>query len=180
MIKPTIKAINKIRKEYNIPKNASIPAHLYRKALEESTSNSRRDFRFEFELIELSHNRVHVRVIGNHLSKNVVDSLSRRDNIRYKNAFKIAAKAFYLKNHKKIRSFKRIEKGEIYFIFYSKHSRDHDNNSENIKRVQDNIVRLGFVVDDKRENLTSKKEPEEILIKKTEKPAIECIIERVK
>lgn len=152
--KPTVKAVDRIRKKYGLSHDDPLSAAQYREACSmgsEKSGNS--NFSFQYKLLKLTESCVMVEVAGNHLSKNSVDSLSFREKLAYKKAFKQGAKEMYLLERKRLRSFPVMKNAKISFAFYSKRSRDHDNNSENIKRVQDTLVSLGFLIDDKRENL---------------------------
>lgn len=152
--KPTVSAVNRVRKKYALSYSDPLSAAQYREAcLTGPEKPSGSNFSFQYKLLKLTENCVIVEVIGNHLSKNSVDSLSFRAKLAYKKAFKQGAKEMYLFERKRLRSFPVMRKAKISFAFYTKKSRDHDNNSENIKRVQDTLVNLGFLVDDKRENL---------------------------
>jgi hypothetical protein len=180
-----VASLNKVRKKYNLSKTQSISSAQFREAQEMSSAKTTKrkiDTKgFTFSIVELRDGYSHIRIEGNHLSKNVIDSLPFRQKLRYKASFKIGMNNFYAMNKRKIDKFKTIREGHISFIFNSTHSRDHDNNSETIKRVQDTMVILRIIEDDKRKNITlhPDKGIEEIIIKKGEKPSIECIIEGI-
>ncbi|HID40636.1 MAG TPA: hypothetical protein EYP33_00580 [Pyrodictium sp.] len=180
MIKPSIKSINAIRKKYLIEKNGSLTSAQYKEAIALGKQNNPQDktFSFEYKIIEINDETLILEVRGNHLSKNTVDGLSFRQKLAYKKAFKQGAKALYLLNVKTIKTFPVMESAFISFAFGNKRSRDHDNNSETVKRIQDTIVMLGIIKDDSRKYLLPKNEPEEILIKKNETPFVRVVLER--
>lgn len=102
---------------------------------------------------------------GKHISKNTYDSLSMREQIRYKNAFKEAANIFKVNHAKFLDSITPFTRAEVYYTFYSKayQHRDHDGNSENIKKFQDTFTKLGLIVDDNRKCLSAPYEPKEFI-----------------
>lgn len=158
MTKPTPKAIHAIRRKYDLSEDQPITAAQYREALMLATSSGsskgEQSFCFEYRLDEVGKDRVKISVWGNHLSKNRVDSLSFRGKLAYKKAFKIGADHLLVKERKRLKSLIPFDKATIFYTFYSKRSRDHDNNSENVKRVQDMMIYLGVIKDDTRECLS--------------------------
>lgn len=148
--KPTVKAVNAVRKRYGLSKNASLSTAQYKEAvhltMQKKTDTTQ--FAFQYKLLYLSDKGVVLEVRGNHLSKNRVDSLPFKQKLRYKKAFKDGARALCLMERKRLKSFPMMQRATIRFAFYSKYARDYDNHSETIKRVQDTIVSMGLLADD--------------------------------
>lgn len=172
MVKPTVKAVEGIRKKYGIAPNGALSVEQYREACSMSIDNQKVPFAFKYTIVSMSKQSITLEVHGDHLSKNVVDSLPFKQKLAYKKAFKDGAIALRMLEKGRIDAFPAMEKAIISFVFYSKKSRDYDNNSENIKRIQDTLVSLGFLVDDKRKNLTSKGNPKEVIVKSMPKVTV--------
>jgi len=115
-----------------------------------SRSDSASDF---FYHIEQKHEQYIVTVKGKHLSKNRFDSLSFKEKIQYKNAFKKAVEEYKILNMLRLKQLKTFENAEVHYVFYNPKSRDSDGNSENIKKLQDSLFSLGLIQDDKRKCL---------------------------
>ena len=148
--KPTIKAVNAVRKRYALPKNASLSTAQYKEAVRISMrrKTDTTQFAFQYKLLYLSKKGAVIEVCGDHLSKNRVDSLPFKQKLRYKKAFKDGVRALCLVERKRLKSFPVMQKATIRFAFYSQYARDYDNHSETIKRVQDTVVSMGLLADD--------------------------------
>jgi len=161
--KPTVQAINKIRKKYNLTKKDALTSLQYKEALGiniEKKSNGGHTFTFVYKMIKRTNKGTILEIHGKHLSKNRIDSLRFRDKLRYKKAFKEAMRTFYMINKKVLMGVDAYPTASIEYIFYSSQSRDWDNNFETIKRVQDTLTSLRIIEDDKRENIEKPKERE--------------------
>ena len=159
LLKPSVSALNKIRKRYSISKNGAITGAMYREAvaLTQSSSTKKHDpkFSFVYSFLHFSAKSIAIEVKGDHLSKNRVDSLPMRHKLRYKKAFKDGARALCLLERKRLRSLPMIQKAKVHFVFYTTHGRDYDNHSETIKRIQDTAVSiLGILPDDNPDIIT--------------------------
>lgn len=160
LLKPSVSAINKIRKKYSLSKTSSLSSKQFHEAVALTSAKSTQKkkgsdfgFSFEYRLITFTEKEVILEVKGKHISQNDVNSLPFRGKLAYKKAFKVGANAFYMKERLRLKSIPPIERSYISFVFYTKDSRDHDNNHENIKRTQDTLTVLNIIVDDKKANL---------------------------
>ena len=153
-IRVSAKALAEVRKKYNIKANESIPAHIFREAMSISVptkETKNRNFNFNVKILYITNNEISLEVIGDIMSKNQIDSLGRKDVIRFKKSIKKAFDDFYLSSKKDLSIFtstKYPNKYEIGFVFGVKRLRDWDNNQEVIKKIQDGIVRIGLIKDD--------------------------------
>jgi len=124
----------------------------------------RREFSFVFTIEEIAKNKEYLFALkGKHLSTNSVNSLSFKDKLRYKTSIKnsiLEAALIYRKLIPK----KAFQKVVITPTTFQSRSRDDDNLHATSKIIRDSIVNIGFVVDDKRENL--KQEATEEVISK--------------
>ena len=180
LLKPTVRAVNAVRKKYNLSKKASLSAEQYREAVGiSSAKSSDRTFAFRFKLLHFTYKGIVLEVEGNHLSKNRVDSLPLKHRIRYKNAFKDGARALYLLERKRLRSFTTMQKAKVHFVFYTTHDRDYDNHSETIKRIQDTAVSiLGILPDDNPDIITPQK-PKYYKVKNKNDRRVLMVIRRI-
>ena len=168
LYKPTPKAVTTIRKKYGLLKNDPLSTSQYKEACALSSAantTKSRQFSFKYILETLTHDEVVIIIEGVHLSNNRINSLTFKQKLAYKKAFKLGADELYLLERKRLKSYPVMQKAEIDFTFYTTRSRDHDNNNETLKRVQDTIVALGLVADDKRENIIMPSPPGEVLAK---------------
>jgi hypothetical protein len=157
--------------------NGSISARDYREVLSNVAmrGETEGEYYFEFDAKRVDENSFLFTLKGKHLSTNVINTLSRRNHIRYKNAIKESARNFFLVN-KKIIPEKAFEKATIKPTVYLRRSRD-DDNSKNLtlKTFRDLLSVYGFIVDDKRKNL-KQFEDEEVVGKEYK---IELLLQKV-
>jgi len=176
----SIKAINSIRKKYGLNKSDSLSSLQLREAMLLSSSlgrekgvrhnNSQKQvaksflFRYEIDKSSLGKKDVVLVVHGKHISKNVYERLpqwGKRSQNGYKSAFKKGADECYLTQKKVFDYLKKrtllyhtpFEYTIIQYTFVNPRSRDHDNQYSTIKPLQDTLVRLGLIIDDKQENI---------------------------
>ncbi len=148
-----------------------------------SASMSRRQifsFSFKYELLVQNENTLIITLTGRHLSKNQYDRLPEFDRknksskYHYKKAFKTASEECRLMQKSLFDKLKKekitpLGLATVHFTFYNHRSRDHDNNgSDTIKPFQDTFTALGLIVDDSREYLIPEREPDEVIVKRTE------------
>lgn len=194
-------ALGKVRKKYNLKGNDSLSASQYREVQlltskkgsnyrGASSSRKKQIFNFYFDYsvsISSDLNTLTITLVGRHLSKNQYDSLPLFDRKHksskhhFKKAFKTAAEVCRLKQKGLFNSLKKkgifpSTSASVHYIFYNPVSRDHDNGSENIKRLQDTFVTLGILEDDNRDVLRAEKEPLEVIIRRGEAYKMEAII----
>lgn len=166
---PSPAAIAKIRKKYNLSNGSRLTAAQFREALD-ATSNKEKNksasaYNFTYHLIERTEDKVVIFIEGKHISNNRFFALPLGKQISYKMAFKKAADAFYLRNMKIVKKYPSFSRALISFKFHqSVRSRDHDNNAETQKRIQDTLVRLGFVDDDTRSHIEKREKDAEIIV----------------
>jgi len=139
----------KLAKEKGVKKITRLSAAEYRDLLSKSTQKAPNHFAFTYN-IKSGEGEYIVTLKGKHLAKNRFDSLSFKDKIRYKNAFKNAVNEFKLINRKLLKRLETFKKAEVAYQFFNPVSRDGDANSENIKKFQDSLFSLGLIEDDKR------------------------------
>ncbi|MBD3822967.1 MAG: hypothetical protein IE916_00465 [Epsilonproteobacteria bacterium] len=177
MVSPS--AIKQIRKKYNLSENDSISSEQFREAMGISQNKGNKTkgsmtFSYIYD-VEFLENGYKITLTGRHYSTNNINSFSRTEAIRYKNAIKKAAKDWLLKNraiHKKIVP---MEKARVEYYFHNPNSRDTDNNS--IKAFQDTFSVpklkgsgvLGLIVDDNRKCLQRHKPQDDEVINNTYK-----------
>ena len=143
------KDLARLAKEKGVKKIARLTAAEYRDLLSKSTQKDPNHFAFAYD-IESREGEYIVTLKGKHLAKNRFDTLSFKDKIRYKNAFKSAVNEFRLFNRKILKGFETFKIAEVFYSFHNPRSRDSDANSENIKKFQDSLFSLKLIEDDKR------------------------------
>ena len=125
---------------------------------------TRRDFPFVFIIEEIEKNKEYLFILkGRHLSTNSVNSLSFKEKLRYKTRIKNSISDAAL-IYRKLIPKKAFQRVVITPTTFQSRSRDDDNLHATSKIIRDSIVNIGFVVDDKRENL--KQEATEEVISK--------------
>ena len=145
--------------------NGAITAKEYRKIIGSSTSirstKKAMQNNFAFTLaVEKKREGVYLFTLyGIHLSTNRVNSLSRKDDIRYRNAIKKAFEEWYMTNIKK-RPKTPFESALLVPIHYNRVSRDDDSGTQTNKTMRDYIIRTGFVEDDTRKHIEQRKTKE--------------------
>lgn len=143
------KDLNKLAKEKGVKKITRLTAKEFREPQNRSAQKSTNHFSFSYDIQSREEEYI-VTLKGKHLAKNRFDSLSFKDKIRYKNAFKNAINEFKLINRRLLKSFETFKRAEVRYFFHNPRSRDGDGNSENIKKFQDSLFSLGLIEDDKR------------------------------
>ena len=139
----------RLAKEKGVKKITRLSAAEFRELQSKATQKAPNHFAFTYS-IESREGEYIVTLKGKHLSKNRFDSLSFKDKIRYKNAFKNAINEYKLINRKILKGLETFKKAEVSYSFYNPKSRDGDGNSENVKKFQDSLFSLGLIEDDKR------------------------------
>jgi len=181
--KITPKALEAIRKKYNLPPNSSLSASQFRELQEAGAKGSGKrkiwNFAFKYDIEMRDKSTILVTLTGRHLSKNDYDPLplfdtkNKSSKHHYKKAIKDASETYRLVNGFFLKKLKKegiipIQSATVHYTFYNRVSRDHDNGSETIKRFQDTFTALGIIVDDSRKHLISDGNPDEVLINKNE------------
>lgn len=155
-----------------------------------STSSRKRqifNFSFKYEFVVQNENTLIITLTGRHLSKNQYDRLPEFDRKNksskhhYKKAFKTSAEECRLMQKSLLNTLKKKKiipssSATVHYTFYNHVSRDHDNGSETIKRFQDTFTTLGLIVDDNRKNLLSEKEPDEVIINRSEEYRVVAVL----
>jgi hypothetical protein len=184
-IKPS--HLTTIRKKYGLSPGDPLSASQFRELQQMANSTSAHGpvfaFRYKIEFIyedKGALSELRVTLYGNHISKNRFDALPMRYRYRYIRAIKEAARIAGLQYSKELNALRErgvlpFDKASVRYRFFVTHSRDHDNGSETIKRLQDTFTRLGLIVDDKRRHLRMEGEPEEYLVGKEER-RVEAIL----
>ena len=174
--------LKKIAKKKGVKKVTSISSKEYRDMFlskgSKSSKKAKREqkrFSFIYDAVKIERGEdkgYKITLTGKHYSKNVTNSFSRLEMIRYNKAISKAAEEFALLNRTFIKKIKPFPKAFVEYTFYNPRSRDHDNNSETIKHFQDTFPVLGFIIDDKREYLSHPKEVKEVLQKEYKAEAL--------
>jgi hypothetical protein len=118
-------------------------------------------FKFEMEVVQPG-KTYRVALIGRHLSTNSYNSLSLKNQMRYKSAIKDAAYLYFLDKGKAVIPDAPFQKIEIFPVAHNPVSRDDDGNNATLKILRDILETYAFVVSDKRKHVTQHK-CEEIL-----------------
>jgi hypothetical protein len=174
--------IRAIRKKYNLREDQNLSSSQFRELLEMglkgASSSKDETFLFSYDISPFLESDesdiffVRITLAGRHLAKNRYDALTRKKQFSYIRAIKNAAEEARLKYRKMLNEL--CGNGSIplppSFVYYYPHnpvSRDHDANSETIKRLQDTFTSLGIIHDDRREFLRLG-DVEEVLIPRGE------------
>ncbi len=185
------KALDKIRKKYNLSSSSSISSSQFQEAQLLSQSSARKkqifNFSFQYHIEVVGESTLIITLTGRHLSKNQYDPLPEFDRknkcskFHYKKAIKVASEECRLRQKGLLGSLKKgglipASLATVHFTFYNPVSRDHDNGSETIKRFQDTFTVLGLIVDDNRKHLSSERDPDEVIIGRNEEYKVVAVL----
>jgi len=143
-------------------KSLQMSSKEFNKARLKKTPKEKRSFTFTATIEQLEKNKKYLFTIrGIHLSTNSVNSLSFGDKLRYKTAVKKGMENAALIYRSLI---PKIPFSKVVLIptSFQTRSRDDDNLYATTKIIRDSIVSIGFVEDDKRENLRQERTEEVI------------------
>jgi len=98
--------------------------------------------------VEFKKNTIIVTLLGKHFSKNVTNSMSLKDVMRFKTKLKDASYNFFLLNPKMKKFCQRWECVAIHYDIYNPRSRDTHNTD--LKTFRDTFTNVGIIKDDNR------------------------------
>jgi len=98
--------------------------------------------------VKFSEDVIVVTLLGKHFSKNVTNSMSLKDVMRFKTKIKDSSYHFFLLNPKMKKFCKKWDKVAIHYDIYNPRSRDTHNTD--LKTFRDTFTNVGIIKDDNR------------------------------
>jgi len=122
----------------------------FKKATKQSSKEFRilRDTSYSYSVKFVDDDIAVITLLGQHFSKNRVNSMSMREKMVYKTRMKDAAKIFFMKNRDVAKKCMKWDRVKIFYEIYNPRSRD--TNATDLKIFRDTFTINGIILDDNR------------------------------